>query len=481
MRRDPTWLTRRRFLQGLGLGAASLGLPVGLRSLPAIAGIGEPSDDGSPFLVVCDFAGGWDQLQIFDPRSDLDYTEANGSTILPDYAALAGTSSDSLGGFAAFMGSNPSGITTVGEITLGPAARYLAPWADRFSLVRGINMGTLTHQVGARYFLTGKFPSGLAAKGSALPTWLTSEVGAQLGSTNLPPIPNLAIGVETYNDGLPGYASGLQVSNSQDLRGVLYSFDPTLSDVEADAIDAYFDGASMAECTHGLYNGGGDVDTFLQSREAAKILAGGELETYFNFALDNTTNADLYEHFGLNELSNAQASQAARGGIGQAMIAAQAITRGVSQCVGVTLANGIDHHDEDYGSDHYEGLATGMLSLERLISYLDVHGVLDRTTILVTSEFARTPKRNARGGRDHHLSSSCMVMGPGIVQGQVLGATDDETWVFQTVDPQTGALDSAGHAIRPTDIHATLLDSMGQSYDHLSNQDPVVLEVLKKT
>jgi uncharacterized protein (DUF1501 family) len=479
MKRDPTWLTRRRFLQGLGLGAAGLGLPIGLRSLPAIAGIGEPSDDGSPFLVICAFNGGWDQLQLFDPRSDLDYTEANGSALIPDYAALAGSSTDSLGGFAAFMGDNPSGITTVGDITLGPAARYLAPWADRFSLVRGINMGTLTHQVGTRYFLTGKFPSGLAAKGSALPTWLTSEVCTPMAALDRPPIPNLAVGVETYNDGLVGFASGLQVSNNQDLRGVLYSFDPTLSAAENDAIDAYFDGASMTECVHGLYNGGGSIDAFMESREAAKILASGQLETFFNFGLDNPTNADLYTHFGLDGLSNAQASQATRGGIGQAMIAAQAITKGVSQCVSVSLASGIDHHDEDYGTDHYNGLALGMSSLERLISYLDVHGVLDRTTILVTSEFSRTPKRNARGGRDHHLSSSCMLMGPGIVQGQVLGATDDETWVFQPVDPQTGVLDTAGHAIRPTDIHATLLDSMGHSYEHLSNQDPVVLEALK--
>jgi hypothetical protein len=479
MKHDPTWLTRRRFLQGLGLGAAGLGLPIGLRSLPAIAGIGEPSDDGSPFLVICDFAGGWDQLQFFDPRSNLDYTEANGSAIIPDYAGLAGTSVDSLGGFAAFMGDTPSGITTVGGVTLGPAARYLAPWADRFSLIRGINMGTLTHQVGTRYFLTGKFPSGLSAKGSALPTWLTSEVGAQLGSSNLPPIPNLAVGVETYNDGLAGYASGLQVSSNQDLRGVLYSFDPTLSAAETDAIDAYFGGASMADCASGLYNGGGAVDTFLESREAAKILASGELESYFNFGLANENNADLYAHFGLNEMSNNQANQATRGGIGQAMIAGQAITRGVSQCVSVSLASGLDHHDEDYESAHYDALATGAWALERLIAYLDVHDVLDRTTILVTSEFARTPKKNARGGRDHHLSSSCMVMGPGIVQGEVLGATDDETWVFQPVDPVTGALDSAGHTIRPTDIHATLLDSMGQSYDHLSNQDPVVLEALK--
>lgn len=482
MKKHLSRLTRRRFLQGLGLGAASLSMPWTLRSLPAIAGIGEPAPGDSDFLIVCSFDGGWDQLLAFDPRDDQAFNASNGATIISDYAALASTSGEAE--FQNFMQDNPSGVTQAGDLTFGPAARALAPWADRMALLRGINMKTLTHAVGTRYFLTGKFPSGLAAKGSALPTWMTHELGAEVGASNLPPIPNLAVGVETYNDGLAGYASGLRVSSAEDLRGVLYSFNPLLSEAESNAIEAYFekgDSDKLGECAHALYNGSGSVDAFMESREAAKVLASGELETFFNFTKNNTQNEDLYAHFGLMDLNGGAFNQATRGGLGQAMIAAQALSRGVSQCVSVSLASGIDHHDEDYGTLHYGQLKTGFDALERLIAYLDVQGILNRTTILVTSEFARTPVRNARGGRDHHLTNSAMVMGPGIAGGQVLGSTSDTTWVGEPINVSTGAPDPGGHVFNPTDIVATVLNSVGKSYEYLDNQDPIVLSRLQSS
>ena len=85
-------------------------------------------------------------------------------------------------------------------------------------------MGTLTHDVGLRYNITGKFPRGLSANGSALPTWFVDQLGHVIGPDALPPIPNLVVGPETYNEGLNAYASGLQVSSSDDLRGVLHRF-----------------------------------------------------------------------------------------------------------------------------------------------------------------------------------------------------------------------------------------------------------------
>ena len=277
----------------------------------------------------------------------------------------------------------------------------------------------------------------------------------------------------TWTDGVPRVERVLEIAFPHSL-GLVYSavtaylgFRPNDSEATTMALAAFGEpifADAFREIVGGTEDGAYEVD-----------------QTYFNFATTNAVNADLYDHFGLTGLSNNLFNQVTRGSVGQAMIAAQAITRGVSQCVSVALAGGIDHHDEAYETDHYDALAQGMSALERLIAYLDQAGVLERTTILVTSEFARTPTKNARGGRDHHLSNSCMVMGPGLAKGKVLGATDDDTWVFQALDPESGVLDTEGHAMRPPDIHATLLDSMGQSYDHLSNQSPVVLEALKKS
>lgn len=103
----------------------------------------------------------------------------------------------------------------------------------------------------------------------------------------------------------------------------------------------------------------------------------------------------------------------------------------------------------------------------------------EHTTLLVFSELARTPLLNGRAGRDHHLASSCLVAGPGIKGNQIFGATSDNAMVVHNVDPATGKPDdAAGIQLRPADIHATLLHSMGLSYDHLSNQSPQMLSAL---
>ena len=51
--------------------------------------------------------------------------------------------------------------------------------------------------------------------------------------------------------------------------------------------------------------------------------------------------------------------------------------------------------------------------------------MLDSTLVVVTSEFGRTPKVNAGGGRDHWPRVFSIVMaGGGIKRGQVYGASD---------------------------------------------------------
>jgi hypothetical protein len=38
-----------------------------------------------------------------------------------------------------------------------------------------------------------------------------------------------------------------------------------------------------------------------------------------------------------------------------------------------------------------------------------------------------------------------------------------------------------GALIRPSDVHATLLDAAGLPYDHISNQEPRIIQAMKKS
>ena len=85
-----------------------------------------------------------------------------------------------------------------------------------------------------------------------------------------------------------------------------------------------------------------------------------------------------------------------------------------------------------------------------LLDDLKERGLDEDVTVLVWGEFGRTPKINAKGGRDHWPRVGCAMMsGGGLRTGQVIG--------------QTNAL--AEHAIaRPVhfqEIFATLYHNLG--------------------
>lgn len=64
-------------------------------------------------------------------------------------------------------------------------------------------------------------------------------------------------------------------------------------------------------------------------------------------------------------------------------------------------------------------------TLSVFLDDLDERGLLDQTSIVVLGEFGRTPRINAKGGRDHWPNTqSIVVAGGGIQGGQVLGETD---------------------------------------------------------
>lgn len=88
--------------------------------------------------------------------------------------------------------------------------------------------------------------------------------------------------------------------------------------------------------------------------------------------------------------------------------------------------------------------------LSALFTTLSERGLLDSTLVYVTGEFGRTPKINARAGRDHWPRAMFSVLGGGGVRGgQVLGASDDK------------GQGPAGEGYRPDDVAASLFHALG--------------------
>jgi uncharacterized protein (DUF1501 family) len=133
---------------------------------------------------------------------------------------------------------------------------------------------------------------------------------------------------------------------------------------------------------------------------------------------------------------------------GRACLAARRLTEVGVRCVEVTL-DGWDSHVNNHAI-HRERAAELDPALSALIRDLKERGALDRTVVLCTGEFGRTPKMNLAGGRDHWPNGfSLAIAGGGIRGGRVIGETDPE-----------GGKDPA-NPTSVADVHATVLTALG--------------------
>lgn len=465
--------TRRNFLEIVGLATGGFLLQRTLIG-DAVAQSAEPH-----YLLMVYFDGGWDQLLALDPRNatETQFHRISGalptSRIEPAYQQVANNDAQVA---AVLSSTGGSGVQTRGNLSFGPAIpASLLDHASDLCIVRGINMDTVTHEVGRRYLLTGKFPRGLTANGNSLNTVASAALGAP-GD-----IPNLAIGPETYNADLPSTSSAVVLSTYRDLLTVMQpqtgSALPTASET---AVRKFQDADDSCE-QHG-YDARGLVQSFRSSREFSRQLVQPDKAALFDFKLPAPPAlAELYGAFGLATAADLTSMRA------RAAIAGQALVNGISSVVSLTLADGLDDHFDIF-TQHSAPLRTGWDALARLIAFLkskqatgSAKSVWQCTTLLVFSEFSRTPLINTRDGRDHHVTSSCLLAGPGIKGNTVFGASSDIGMLTQKWDFATGALDNtAGAMIRPSDIHATVLDSMGLPYSHLANQTPKILAPIRK-
>ena len=96
---------------------------------------------------------------------------------------------------------------------------------------------------------------------------------------------------------------------------------------------------------------------------------------------------------------------------------------------GVTFVKVTMYHWDTHGDNfncHLDGVTQVDMALSALLDDLKDRGLYDQTLVLVLSEFGRTPKINARVGRDHWPECwSLGLGGGGIRTGIVLGKTND--------------------------------------------------------
>lgn len=447
---------RRRFLSAAALSAGSLFLGnVFPRRALAQA-------KKQRFLFAY-FDGGWDQLLGLDPRDPATTTAAANQIDL---------GWDQLGGVY-----QARGLQRAGSQTFGPAfSPDMLPHAADFSVIHGIGMDTASHEVGRRYFITGRFPRGLQAVGSSTP----AEIATQLG--DLSPIPHVSAGVESFADGVPNFATALTVNSIADLLVALTPFtqiDPGV----VRAVQLYQD--EQPGCVSKKLDRDGLASTLLANQQRARSYLEQQLGEIFNL---QRTDAEMN---GLRTLYNIGGGDSTLPNSPEVMafVAAQALKKEVSQCVSVRVADGLDTHS-NWAQDQPPRQERGWRALASLVSDLKAtpepngggQSMFDNTTILVFSEFGRTPMFNNLRGRDHFLGNSCLVAGPGLKRGLTVGKSADIGQMPLTMELATGRgvgqptaeEISSGRVVNvsPKHVIATLLRANGLDPSYLRS-DPI--------
>ncbi len=377
-------LTRRAFLARTGVGTAALGLG-GLSPLFAQEKKTYPQGKAEHCIFVW-LGGGAAQTDTWDPKRLGDPQKK-----------IAGS-------------AYPAIDTAIPGVQVCEHLKSTAKLLDRFALLRTVNHDLIDEHAAATNFVhTGRRPTGTITYPS-IGSLVAHERGAL--ADGIPPY--VVIGYPMIMRG-PGFLGAK--------HGYVY-----LTDTEKGPAGltrpSYVNTARAADRERLL----GELRKGYAARNHGdKVIADYDEAVGSSFAL---ANGDFMKAFNLTtEASSLR--QTYGGEFGQrCMLARRLVQRGVrfievSFNLNFINGTGWDTHNDGQLNQHIliQQLDQGLAAL---VSDLEKNRLLDKTLIVVATEFGRPPEFDGGGGRGHQGKAfSIALAGGGLKTGQVVGETDE--------------------------------------------------------
>jgi hypothetical protein len=300
---------------------------------------------------------------------------------------------------------SPINTTIKGE-KFSQYLKATAKVADKMTIIRSMAHGEAAHERGTHNMFTGYKPSPALEYPS-----MGAVVAHELGVRNsLPPyvcVPNVPN--EFANSGYLSSAYGPFAIGADPSRADFKVRDLNLPGGVDDK--RFSRRRSLLET----------VDNHF--RELEKSDALDSMDAFYQHAYSLISSQEAREAFNLKAEPEALRQKYGMNQPGQRMLLARRLVEAGTRFVSLT-AGGWDHHD-NIKNAMSRTLPPVDQALATLISDLDERGLLDSTLVMVTSEFGRTPKINATGGRDHWPRVfSVALAGGGTHRGMVYGSSD---------------------------------------------------------
>jgi hypothetical protein len=308
--------------------------------------------------------------------------------------------------------------TAIPGVKFSQYLKETAKIADRLTIVRSMTHGEAAHERGTHNMFTGYRPSPAIQFPS-----MGSVVSHELGSRqNLPPyvcvpgVPNEFAGTGYMSSAYGPFSLGGDPANKgfsvRDLN-MNSGLTPERFDRRRNILSA--------------------VDEHFRTMEKSDALSA--MDSFYQAAYSLVSSKDAREAFNLSAEPESIRNEYGMNDAGQRMLMARRLVESGVRFVSLTYG----------GWDMHAGIANGMerglpkfdQAYAALIRDLERRGMLDKTLVMVSSEFGRTPKINKDAGRDHWPKVFSVVFaGGGFKKGLVYGSSDP-TGAEPAEDPLT--------------------------------------------
>ena len=374
-------ISRRTFLATAAASSAALG------SRPLLASTDTASPRGkAEHCIFIWLGGGSCQIDTWDPKAKGDAKEKKAGSY---YDAIP---------------------TAIPGVQVCSHLSRCAPLLDRFALLRTVHHEVIDEHARA----TNQVHTGRPTAGTIVYPSIGSAVTATRGPINdrVPGYVLIGFPNVTRGPGFLGSQAGYVYLTDTRVGPAGFSRQPEITDGRQQRREQLLDSMRKGYRDEGsLPQVVADYDT---AARQAFAMAGPDFMDIF--ALDREPDA-LREGYG--------------GEFGQRLLLSRRLIEGgvrfieVSHNLGFVNGTGWDTHNEGQLKQHLliEELDKGLAAL---VTDLEAKNLLDKTLIVVATEFGRPAQFDGGGGRGHHSKCFSMVLaGGGLKTGQAIGTSDD--------------------------------------------------------
>lgn len=334
----------------------------------------------------------------------------------------------------------------------------LAARADKYSVIRSMNHESNDHGIAGTISLTGSIQGARSLGGINLPGQVLGTHGSIVSKVDgvHPKVPRfVTIGKKLYQG--PQYITGDEGGalgpihdpfrvNYVPSKGVQL---PNLDLIDGVTADGLSHRRKLLEQFDGI------------TRWSESSLSANRLDSFYDRAFSLLTSPETRSVFEVEREPIKLRNQYGRHHFGQCCLLARRLVEADVRFVQVNWSSHVEGAEDggDWGWDMHDRYFQIFqdrhswqldMAMSALLDDLDERGLLNETIVLAVGEFGRTPRINAKAGRDHwNPCYSAVIAGGGLKPGLIIGSSD-----AQAEYPLT-------RPVKPADLFTTVLDQIG--------------------